>query len=269
MRRTLTNGLFLTFAATIAMVAAPTFAHETWILPASGSISATGWIPVSISSGMDFPKPDTALPHERLERSGVRLAGSTRRLEALGSVGGALLARANLPVPGVATIWMEIAPLEVALTPAQVIEYFDEIQADPELRKAWDPAAGRPWRERYAKFAKVFVGVGGFERDRSWAEPIGGALEIVPETNPSGVAGEPVTNTLTVRVLKDGNPLPNLPLAVQADGARRWQRTDGDGRARLQLIGSGPWLIHGTQLIAPVSPDEPWLSWFTTLTILR
>lgn len=250
-----------------SLAASNAAAHETWILPAHGvAQTAPGWMPLAISSGMDFPRQGIGLPAERLARSGVRLGGTSRPLEAIAASASVLLARADLAQPGLATIWIEIPAIDVELNAAQVEAYFEEIQADPAIRKAWDPRAGKPWRERYAKFAKAFVGVGEFLKDGSWSDPIGGALEIVPESHPKQMV-EP--GAITVRVLKEGRALARLPLAVQSAGKREWTRTDDEGRARLALQGTGPWLIFGTQLVPPAGTEEVWQSWFTTLTVAR
>lgn len=247
--------------------AAHAMSHETWLLPTGARFEAPGRVTLALTSGMVFPKPDTALPAERLAQSGVRLRGETVSLEPIQAVGGALLLRADLKRTGVATAWLEIPPLPVELTPKLVEEYFEEIQADPEVRRAWATQEPKLWRERYAKFAKTIMRVGKDDgSDRSWAEPIGGSLEVIPETDPTLLGPDA---RLTVRVLKFGKPLAALMLAAQYGGEHDWQRTDSAGRASFVLRGNGPWLIHGTELRRAQASDYEWESWFTTLTIGR
>jgi Domain of unknown function (DUF4198) len=243
------------------------YGHETWLLPGRARIDAPGPVILSVSSGMDFPKPDTALRPDRAKLSWVRQGGADEPLEVLNAIGGSTVLRATLKRPGLARIWMDLSAIPLELSADLVDVYFDEIQADAALREGWAKVQPRPWRESYAKFATTFVRVGAPDpNDRSWAEPIGGSLEIVPEADPTALGTDPV---LRVRVLKFGIPLPGLMIAAQAGGMRDWKRTDENGRAGFQLKGNGPWLIHGTQLTRVDRPDLDWESWFTTLTIPR
>ncbi len=225
-----------------------------------------GAVILATSSGMEFPKPDTAISLGGARRAFVREGDRTAPLEPLNAIGGQTILRATLSRVGLATFALELPAQPVELTPEMVQEYFDEIQVDETLREAYrlDP---KPWREYYAKFATSFVRVGPADpADRSWAAPVGGPIEIVPEADPTALGTDP---RLSVRVLKRGAPLAGLPLAAQANGVRDWTRTDAAGRATFQLRGSGPWMIHGTKLRRVARPDADWESWFATLTIPR
>ena len=259
---------FLLISAAALAIAPPVSAHETWILAGSARIPVPGVVPVVLTSGMVFPRPVTSVRPERLEKSGIRIGNEdSGTLKPRAEMGSTLLATAELGRPGIARVWLKLPALPVELTPELVDVYLDEIQANPEVRRAWASRKTNSWREHYEKFAKTILRVGDpGSVDRSWAEPIGGALEIVPESDPTAlVPGAP----FTVRVLKYGRPLAGLMLAAQESGRRDWQRTDRRGRATFQLAGSGPWLIHGTQLVRAHFPDAEWQSWFTTLTIPR
>lgn len=181
-----------------ATLATAAFAHDTWLVAERYTLPAGG----------DDPRPDErhGLPHSRLRhqarprRPGVGPAGRQ-------DFGGqepqirhhSLLFSTPLPEPGIATVWVELAPKSLDLTPDQVKEYLDEIGASPEIRRAYEAAPEpRRWREVYAKHAKTFVRVGQPQEDRSWAEPVGMDLEIVPEKDPSTLkAGDDFT-TLTL-----------------------------------------------------------------------
>lgn len=217
---------------------------------------------------MVFPRSVTAIPAERLSKSGIRIGKyNAGPMLAHRETEPTLLATADLRRTGIACLWLALPALPVDLTPELVQVYFDEIQADPLVRQAWADRKTDRWRERYEKFAKTIVRVGEVApSDRSWEVPIGGVLEVVPEVDPTAiVSGAP----FPVRVLKNGRPLKGLMLAAQANGKHEWQRTDASGRATFRLTGSGPWLIHGTELRASKSADADWHSWFTTLTIQR
>lgn len=259
---------FLFFVAAAAACALPALAHETWILAASARVESPRTIPLAITSGMVFPHALIAIPAERLNQSGIRIGKQNAGLlQPRGEMRSNLLASADLNRSGIACVWLALPELPADLTPELVQVYFEEIQADPEVRRAWAARKSDLWRERYQKFAKTIVRVGEVDpSDRSWSEPIGGVLEIVPESDPTAlIPGAP----FTVRVLKSGRPLAGLMLAAQENGKRNWQRTDPRGRATFQLTGDGPWLIHGTQLRRADSSGTQWRSWFTTLTIAR
>ena len=94
-----------------------------------------------------------------------------------------------------------------------------------------------------ATYAKAVVRVGDAD-DRSWSEPVGLGLEIVPLGDPTRLrAGD----TLAVRVLAHGRPLAALPLrAVTRGAAPSSVTTDAHGEATVALAVGGPWLIAGS-----------------------
>lgn len=88
-------------------------------------------------------------------------------------------------------------------------------------------------------------------------------LEIVPLNDPMALkAGEKVA----VRLLENGQPLPNLALGLitEGDGRRNFQTTDPEGRATFPLERAGRALLFAVHL---QWRDDHWQSNFTTLTI--
>jgi hypothetical protein len=94
-----------------------------------------------------------------------------------------------------------------------------------------------------ATYAKAIVRVGAAD-DRSWSEPVGLGLEIVPLGDPTRLrAGD----SLAVRVLANGRPLAGSSLRAVARGRPPSSvTTDVDGEATLALGAGGPWLIAGS-----------------------
>ena len=239
-------------------------AHDTWLLPRKAAAGARPSVTLDLTSGMAFPRLESAIAPDRLRRAGLRVAG---REMALSSRRGtkALVLVASGVAEGVAVAWVELHPRPLELTPAQVEEYLAEIGEQDGAGREW---ARRPepktWRETYRKLAKaVFVLGPSTAADDSWREPAGLALEIVPEASPARVApgGE-----LPVRVLKEGRPLPGFALgAVRAAGKRTLKRTDAEGRVSFVLDRPGPWMLAGVELRS--GPDGTWESDFTTLTL--
>lgn len=71
----------------------------------------------------------------------------------------------------------------------------------------------------------------------AYAEPFGSALEIVPTANPFALKQG---DKLVVRVLRDGKPLANVPVAYHGDPRGE---TDPDGRVAIRLRHGGIQLI--------------------------
>ena len=252
-------------AAVLVLVAAPLAAHDTWILPRKAEVGAGEVARFELTSGEKFPAPGSAVVPDRIARSGLRVRGKTLRFRGRETGRNALLLARAAGTPGIAAAWIELKPKSIELGPGEVAGYLDEI-GYPEIAK---DRAGKPasrWREVYRKHAKAFVRVGAGEGDASWREPVGMALEIVPESDPTALRGGV---SLSVRVLDGGKPASGFPLAAVFAGSpgRTLARTDADGRARFVLDQPGPWLLAGTKLSRSARSDADWESDFTTLTL--
>ena len=219
-----------------------------------------------LTSGMAFPLLEYAIKAERIERAVVRLGGQVTDLSERRAAPKSLRFTKQLNAPGVATVVVSLQPKALELTPAKVAEYLVEIGAGPEIKQAWAQMKPQRWREVYAKHAKTFVRVGTGEQDQSWAEPVGLALEIVPEKDPTQLRAG---TEFPVRVLKNGQPLAAFPLGLLRANAKHGiiQKTDAAGRTVFKLPSVGQWLLRGTELRKASTPDRDWESDFTTLTV--
>ena len=102
----------------------------------------------------------------------------------------------------------------------------------------------KPGRERYSRFIKTAVQVGGNKTASAMAR-VDSKLEIVPLNNPySRKVGE----TLNVQIRFDRRPLANAAIfADNRNGDRITTQkvtTDADGKASIKLSSSGLWLIR-------------------------
>lgn len=252
-------------AALLVLSAAPLAAHDTWILARKAEVGAGEAARFDLTSGEKFPAPESAIAPDRIARSGLRLRGKTLRFGGRKTEENALLLTRAAETPGIAVAWVELKPKSIDLAPDEVAEYLAEIG----YGEMASDLAGKPpsrWREIYRKHAKAFVRIGSGGADGSWREPVGMALEIVPESDPTALrAGV----SLSVRVLDGGKPVAGFPLAAVFAGSsgRTLGRTDADGRARFALDQPGPWLLAGTKLSRSARPDADWESDFTTLTL--
>jgi uncharacterized GH25 family protein len=238
--------------------------HDTWIAPDRFAARRGDTITVHMTSGMAFPKLDTAIKPDRVERALMRLGNRSSKITAHAAAH-SLDFQARVHRKGVATLAVELQPKSIELTPAQVTEYLDEIGADADLRRLWnDRQEPKRWREIYTKHAKSFVLIE--KADDSWKEPIGLVLEFVPLMNPTGLhAGD----SLPVRLIEGGKPLADFSVGVvRGEDARGTiVTTDADGRATIPLPRSGRYMVRATHIRPAQRADADWTSDFTTLTV--
>lgn len=255
-------------AALICLAASAALAHDTWILPASGSVRPGSALSFDITSGMAFPALDHAIAADRLAAASFRLRGKTSEILSLAVGAHALKLTATLGENGIAAVWAESRPRFIELTPKQVDEYLEEIGATDTVGREWKGrGTGAKWRENYTKYVKTFVRVGEQGQDSSWKEPVGMAFEIVPEQDPTALTSG---GRFTVRLLKDKKPLPDFPVGLFAAKVRHGtiQKTDAQGRVSFQVDHTGWWLLRATHIERSAKPNLDWESHFTTLTVV-
>jgi uncharacterized GH25 family protein len=256
-------------SALVVLMASVLSAHDTWLLPERGRAPVGTRVKLDLTSGMAFPRTETAIDPARIVDASIRLAEESRPLTRLGSSKSALSLGATLTHAGVATLWVRLKPRTLELTPKQVQEYVDEIGAPDSVRQLYAPSSSpRRWRERYTKHAKSYIAVGVTAGDTSWRVPAGLSLEIVPMTDPTSIAPG---DTVVVGVMRDGVPAVDFPVGDVPAGetSQRLSRTDAQGVARIAAPRHpGSWMLRGTDLRRPVSgTDLDWESNFTTLTL--
>ncbi len=251
----------LAIAAILA--AAPAWTHDTWLLPEAFRVEPGGPIIAHATSAMHFPAPETPVQPDRIVRSGVRAAAITRDLVPASATKAFLPLRATIAEPAVAALWMESRPRTLDLDDSEVEHYLKEIGAWETVGAKWREGGRKPWRETYAKCAKAFVRVGEPSGDRSWAEPVGMALELVPESDPTSVdAGA----SIRFKLLRGGAPVVSHSVAAQAAGKEAVLRQTGsDGTVSFVLDQAGPWLVKATDIRSGAREGE-WESRFTTVT---
>jgi uncharacterized GH25 family protein len=260
-------------AALLVGGAGAALAHDTWLLPSRASVPPGQEVTFDLTSGMAFPASGTAIPAERVAAARVRLAGRDEALPRPAGAARALRFRAPLHRPGIATVWVDLAPRELQLAPTQVAAYLAEIGAPDSVRAAYEapPEGARRWRERYAKHAKTIVRVASPQRalppeDSSWRVPTGQPLELVPDADPTALrAGD----RLRVRLLAGGAGVPHHAIGVVGGGTARGTlvRTDAAGRATVPLPSAGRWLLRATRLRRAGEAALDWESEFATLTV--
>ena len=259
------SALVLLAVVVASCMGSPAAAHDTWLQPRRTAVLPGTIAQLDLTSSDKFAVFDNAIKPDRIETARARLNGKTFDIRRGAPEKKSLELRVALPDPGVATLSLSLAPQSIEMNRKQVQHYLDEIDAPPLLTQAWFAGKGaKPWREIYSKHAKTFVRVGRPKGDRSWSEPVGMALEIVPEKDPTTLrAGD----EFPVRVFKNGTPLIDFSLGIMREGRtnRAFKKTDAAGRAVFKLARAGKWLLRGTELRSSNKPGTDWESDFTTL----
>ncbi len=242
-------------------------AHDTWFQVQATASPAALWL----GTGNRFPVLES-----RVEVEHLKLHGCARQsdLATRGSAAGRPLAPVNgaagrqsnalvLRLPGTTpavptSCWASLVPFDVEIDPPKVEEYLKEIAAGPSLRDAWaaERAAGRPWRERFVKHARVEMG--GVS-----AVPLGLPLEAVL----LGSATPKVHEETRFQLLYGGRPLADQPVEWVNELSKigLWRRTDVQGQIVLAMPLAGNWLLRSTLLRPPVQAGDRWQSDFVTL----
>jgi uncharacterized GH25 family protein len=248
------------------LIAWPAAAHDTWILASRPRVSPGSGVTFDLTSGMAFPANEAGVKPDRLARASARLGEAVADLvrEAAGKK--ALRLKARFSKAGIAAVWIESKPRSLELKPAEVREYLEEIGAWHSIGRKWESEGSGNWRESYTKHAKTYVRVGRPDGDDSWARPVGMELELVPESDPTQLAAG---GELPLRLLKNGEPVPDVAVGLVAGNAKPGSlaKTDSEGRVRLRLERGGWWLIRATVLEPSSKPDLDWESRFSTLTV--
>lgn len=250
----------------IAALCSCALGHDTWLIPDRFAVARDSVVNLDLTSGMAFPALETSIKPDRIDRALCRLAGRTFELKDYSPAPKSLLFKAQLSEPGIATMCVELKSRALVLTARLVNEYLDEIGAPDSIRQQWASAKKpRRWREEYTKHSKTFVRVGDPQSDRSWADPVGMQLEIVPEKDPTTLRPG---DELALLVLKNGAPLAGIAVGIVSAGDAKGKihKTGADGRAMLRLDRAGRWLVRVTELRKSSKAGIDWESDFTTLT---
>lgn len=250
----------------LSLACAMLSAHDTWLLPTSMTVAPGSTVTLDLTSGMDFPAPGAAVKPDRLAAARCRLAGKVTDISENAPAEKALHLRFRAQSAGTATIWAESKPRTLDLEPTEVEEYLEEIGANETIGPDWAKIPEpRTWRETYSKHAKTFVRIGSPAPDRSWAEPTGMTLEIIPERDPTAVVAG---MDFPVRLLFDGRPLAGLSVGLVAAGqAGPMRKTDADGKVSFRLDRAGWFLLRATQIARPAKSGGVWVSHFATLSV--
>jgi hypothetical protein len=244
----------------LTLAAGAATAHDTWF--ESLPVTAGGAPLLALGTGNQYPAQETGIDARYLAVRGCRSAdrflpdAAPLALKALRNTPTALLLQAPR---GATTCWVQLTPFDVEMAPDKVPVYLKDIQATPEIRATWAAmqARGLPWREHYAKHARIELGT-----PEALPSPMSLDLHIANATSAVQVG----TN-ISVQALRDGEPLPGLAVELRSDSSPLgiWRRTDAQGRFTVAAPLPGRWLLRGVDLRVSADDADRWDSRFVTL----
>jgi len=232
--------------ALLALAAAePGCAHDTWFQQMPGP----GAPRLALGTGNQFPVQQVAVGTASLIKRGcLRPDGRATPLPLLRETPTALQLQAG--VADVVTCWGQQTSFELELPADKVALYLREIKPPAWVYDEWTrlQAAGLPWKERYAKHARIELPGAGPTR------PVPMAMDVLLDERAPRVG-----QTLRFQVLRDGRPLPDQTVELRGDMSPLgiWRRTDADGRAHVDVPLPGHWVLRGTDLrLSQQLPDQ-------------
>lgn len=252
--------------AAAIVVASAAFAHDTWLIADQLRVAPKAAVTLDLTSGVEFPKLEIGPKPENVPSASARLAGRTLEITEKAAAPQSLQFKTQFADAGIAAIWIKLPPRALELKPEQVQMFNEEVNAPAELQQAYDNMPEpKHWRGTSTKNPKTFVRVGEPKNDMSWKEPVGLALEIVPEKDPTELrAGD----EFPVRVLRDAAPFAGFELNAVSEGDKKGetQKTDANGRATFRLTKAGRWLLKGVEAHKASAPDLDFEATSTSLT---
>ena len=248
---------------------APAAAHEFWMLAQPSSVPPGGATRLSLNVGEYF--------------SGDVVAFSTQYVAALRHIASGvdqdLLPRVvktptvgefpiRLQKPGTHLFAYDSHPNHITLGGEKFHAYLHDEGMDDIVKQREDAGTGAtPARERYRRYVKTLVEVGG-KADQTFAVQTGQRFEIIPINNPLTAT---VGDTLKFKLLFEQKPLANA--LVKAWYLHDDQtvliraRTDEAGQFALDLPYPGTWMLSVVHMIPTTDSSEfDWDSLWGNLT---
>jgi len=238
-------------AAGLALAAQAASAHDFWLQPDRFVVAPDSIAGFTLQVGHGADRQRSVIPARRI----VRIAVIGPRGEAVDlrprlDLGGAAFDGSFQPrEPGSYVLLLESDDRAQSHLPA---ERFNTYLAEEGLTPAIEQRrlAGRmtaDGAESYGRRTKAIVRVGAADRrsppSPHVTRPLGMTLEIVPDIDPSAIAGP---GPLPVRVFYQGRPLAGalVKLTQLTNDAEpiAARRTDATGRARFDIPSAGAWL---------------------------
>ncbi|MGE7137541.1 DUF4198 domain-containing protein [Luteibacter sp. NPDC031894] len=242
MRRLLASLVFASAGAAMA--------HDFWVEPAAFRTSVGGTTPFTLQVGHGPYRQRSPIPANRITRFDLIGPSVTTDVRTMLRPGGKT-DDGNIALPGSGTYVVVLETDNRAESHLPSLRFNDYLTVE-----GLTPALERRQREHrmdydeteiYSRRAKVIMQAGAFDAtaQASVTQPLGLALEIVPEVNPYAL---PRPTILPVHVVYRGRPLAGATVKLtDLDHDERpveLHITDDTGRATFALPVKGRWLLN-------------------------
>ena len=254
------TGVLVGLIVSLTTVAAPSLAHETFLLPAKDSWSVGDSVDVKLSSSLSFPELAYGPKKDRIASTFIRVGGEAVNTYSLTESDAFLTLGFKAEHAGFGVVAMSSKPRFGDIEPEKAEVYFDEIGATKPVRQAFAALPGEPPLHRsYAKHTKSFICVENCEAGNSArSTPVGQALEFV--------AVEGSANRF--QLLRSGKPLANHKVKISTAAKEVHEvTTTASGELTLDGKASGVIMLLAVVITLPDQPDGVYHSDYASLVL--
>lgn len=227
-------------------------AHDFFLLP--DQFHGAGSFEVHATVGAAFPAPETVVGQDRI--AGLRASeGAAVAVAGLGNQSLRLTLTASRPGNHVAGV--RLLPREVEYEGERIALIMEEYEVSAEAQQAVAALpAPRMLSATSERFAKTIV-CSETCAGASAAQAFGYPLEFVADAS----------GTNQFRLLLNGRPLANYPVAIATSGARASARTDSEGRVTVDPSREGPFMLFAAHMSPPAEAGGRFPMLLTSLTV--
>jgi len=227
-------------------------AHDFFLLPTQ--FQGAGSFEVHATVGAAFPTPETVVTQDRIaemrasEGASIAVAGPGEH---------SLLLTLTPAAPGAHVAGVRTLPREVEYEGERIGLIMEEYEVSAAAQQAVAalpaPRVLRATSERFAKTIVCSQSCAG----PAAAQAFGYPLEFVADASGPN----------QFRLLFNGSPLANYPIAIATSGARAHARTDADGRIQANADGAGPVMLFAAHMSPPAEAGGRFAMLLTSLTV--
>lgn len=236
-------------------------AHDFFLTPQS-YLSQQSTIEIDATISAAFPAAEIAVTPDRIVAIHVLSSSPSARAEITGSTEKTLRLRLSDAGLGVSVVALRTVARDVDYAEDRIDMIMAEYEVAPEVVAAVN-ALPRPRTllVRSTRVAKTHVCRGDCNDRTVAVRPIGSNLEFVAAT---------VRDDGSYRLLLDGSPMPNYPVAVvHSDGTRRPEKTEEAGQVRLARNDRGVLMLFAAYMLPPPESSGRFDMKLTSLTLER
>ena len=227
-------------------------AHDFFLLP--DQFHGAGSFAVHATVGAAFPTPETVVAQDRIAE--VR-ASEGASVAVAGPGDQSLRLTLTAQRPGALVAGVRLLPREVEYEGERIALIMEDYEVSAEAAQAVAALpAPRVLRATSDRFAKTIV-CSETCAGAAMAQAFGYPLEFVADASSAN----------QFRLLLNGRPLANYPIAIATNGARASARTDADGRVTANLNSAGPSMLFAAHMSPPAEASGRFSMWLTSLTV--